>query len=374
MRATWVVIGLVVASGTFGYVKLRSSSSTGASDAAKAPSPGVGPSLRRETPPQNGPRPGENPPATPSPAPATGSEDARAAAILETAAGGARRDDVLARLRSEAWDAPAARRYAVEQGWAARREAERAEGAERIRLLDEARRLLSRGVRLPDQFDADGAPTKEHATLTAAIQEMNGIVMRYAPGLPGVTRPYEVAPGTSPVQVVSREKLFTGHNAILYWNKAGNLDPGRLRAGETILLPIEELTVRVDLERRWLMLFIGDWFVKEFRVGVGRAEKPTPKGVFKVGNKEENPDWWSAKGLVRAGHPENELGSVWIEILNEENPRSAGYGLHGTNKAETVGTRCSNGCVRLANAQASELFWWVRTASGGGKATTVYIE
>ena len=48
--------------------------------------------------------------------------------------------------------------------------------------------------------------------------------------------------GVRPVVIVSREKLPYGHNAILYWNHAGNLDPRRLRAGllDTAGVPLSD--------------------------------------------------------------------------------------------------------------------------------------
>ena len=79
-----------------------------------------------------------------------------------------------------------------------------------------------------------------------------------------------------------------------------------------------------------------------------------------MGKKQENPDWYpSGRGRVPAGDPKNELGSVWIHIHNEQHP--TGYGIHGTNHAETIGSACSEGCVRLVNEDASEVYWWVRT-------------
>ena len=130
----------------------------------------------------------------------------------------------------------------------------------------------------------------------------------------------------------------------------------------------------MHLAHRCLGLFIGDWFVKEFRVGIGKEDSPTPVGLFWVHSREKNPDWWKPGGKkIPFGHPDNELGSAWIAIVSDEWPVSAGYGLHGTNKPKTVGTACSNGCVRLTNGQATELYDWVRTGSAGGRATRVHI-
>jgi lipoprotein-anchoring transpeptidase ErfK/SrfK len=195
--------------------------------------------------------------------------------------------------------------------------------------------------------------------------------MRFGPGVEGVTERFAVPAGWAPLQIVSRQKLPYGHNALLYWNHAGNLDPTRLRAGDTLLLPKEELTLQVHVDYRLLGVFVGDWFVKEFKVGVGKAETPTPRGWFTVEPKHENPDWHSKDGVIRFGDPRNELGDAWIPIVNEENPRS--YGIHGTNRPDSVGSACSEGCVRLSNSDVKELFWWVRSANAGGPATRVWI-
>jgi lipoprotein-anchoring transpeptidase ErfK/SrfK len=130
--------------------------------------------------------------------------------------------------------------------------------------------------------------------------------------------------------------------------------------------------VHVEVDRRLLLLFLGDVYVKEFVVGVGKPETPTPRGEFRVGKKQENPDWYpQGRGRIAAGDPRNELGTVWIHIRNEEHPES--YGIHGTNRPETVGSACSEGCVRLTNEQAAEVYWWVRMATNGGEATRVLL-
>ena len=33
-----------------------------------------------------------------------------------------------------------------------------------------------------------------------------------------------------------------------------------------------------------------------------------------------------------------------------------GYGIHGTWKPESIGTQCSNGCIRMRNDDVNELF------------------
>lgn len=372
MRATWVVLGALLVGGGAAYWHLRwHSEPDGGAGAAGGAAPAVpsGRALEHNVPSQ--PSPAEEP-AAPDP------EEILAVRLLQTIAEAKQQGDAakqasaLQELQKDAWDAPSARRFAVQSGWAIEREAAKFEGAKRVQAVDRARRLLSRGVLLPEYFASTGLPTAERGKLTSAIQALNAQVMTYKPGLAGVTRPYVVPPGAAPVQVVSTEHLETGHNALLYWNKRGNLDPKRLVAGETLLLPLEELVVHVVVDRRLVVLFLGGVFVKEFRAGVGKPETPTPRGEFSVGKKQENPDWYpNGRGRVAAGDPKNELGSVWIHIFSEQHP--TGYGIHGTNHADTVGTACSEGCVRLVNEDAAEIYWWVRTASNGGKATRVLL-
>ena len=379
MRPTWIVIGLIVAVGVVAYVKLiqqgedtRADVELNRQEAATAPkaAPAVLPALMTEE---------ETSDAEAEALEAKAREILVRVGQAHEARDRARYDEALQSLRNEAWDAPSARRFAMKLGASQYGAARKAEGLDRVRRFDLARRDMSRGVWLPELFDEAGKPTPERERLLAAIQAANQEVMTYARrengGLAGVTRPYQVKSGLSPIQIVSREKLRYGPNALLYWNKGGNLDPTKLQAEEWLLLPEEELTLQVNLERKRLAIFLGDWLVKEFPVGVGLPESPTPRGTFTLGVKRQlNPDWDSPQlGRINYGDPRNELGDAWMGIRSDSVPESSGFGIHGTNKPDTVGSRCSKGCVRLRNAEAVELYRWVRSASAGGQATVIEI-
>ncbi len=370
MRFTHAVLALVAVCG--GLAWWASSGDTGASEPGSGAAP---PALQRPEGPQ-----APQPAAEPKESGAVDAADAAARPILDAIAKAQAAGDTKAlaaeeaRLRARAWDAPSARRYAAQMGATRLQAAASLTGLDAIRAKDEARRLLSRAVMLPEFFRSDGVPTPERTQLVSLIQQLNRQVMRYEPGLDAVTRPYEVQPGDAPILIVSRQQLRMGSNGILFWN-LGTLNAKALRAGTTILLPLEELTVQVDQARFRLALFIGDWFVKDFHAGVGRPESETPRGEFRVTDRQLNPPWTAPNGKVyQPGDPANELGAAWIRIVNDEFPHSAGYGLHGTRKPETLGQRSSNGCVRLANEEAVELYDWVRREdSNGGPATRVLI-
>ena len=399
MRPTWIVLGLVVGLGAVGYVKLRERKGGTAPDGAPLSRPAA--DLVAKSP-EPAPVPA-GPKPTPANAAGAPSElDAKALAAqqgpdlaAEAAAALLRRDasalraanDVAGaealekRLDAEHAETLEASRAALERGLRDARVAlkDARPLPERLPFADRARHDLSRAVLLPELFDGSGRPTEERSHLLTAIYRLNSMVMTARPPVAGVTTEYEVKPGEAPVQIVSRQRLPYGSNVILFWNRGGDLDPLRLVAGERILLPVETLEVRVSRARHLLGLYLGGALVKEFDVGVGKPESPTPTGVFDVTDKYRNPTWdvppeiWKA-GMPRRihyGDPRNELGDAWIPIKSAEHPK--GYGIHGTVRPETVGSDCSNGCVRLRNEHAVELMDWVRTASAGGTATKVII-
>jgi len=313
MRLTWLVLGIVVAAGAVAFIN-TGDDPVALPEAASSPDD---PTARR--PALNRP---SGSPAPPSPAQAKSEQHARA--ILEgmaraRAEGNAAKEAALAeRLRKEAWSAPSARRWAAVRGQRLLVQAGESRSREAIQKKDRARRLLSRVLYLPEMFKASGASTDERTAIIRTIQKVNRQVMRHGTGIEGVTSKFVVPGGITPVQIVSRKKLPMGSNALLYWNQGRNLDPTRLREGQTILLPTEALSLHVHLGLRRMGIFIGDWFVKEFRVGIGKADTPTPLGTFKVHSRARNPDWHPAgRKPIPYGDPRNELGSAWIAIVNE---------------------------------------------------------
>ncbi len=385
MRPTWVVLGVVVGLGAVAYVKLRSKAEDTAplARAAGTDAPAGGQVGKPAQPAPGSPGP-VSPAPSPSPAPASGpapaagsASEARAASLrAEIAAKLAAHDAAGAAtlektLDTELAETDEARRHAFARGWRAWGAIEGRDVTD-VAVLDRPRRDLSRGLFLPEMFEpSTGKPSEVRARAIAAIQQMNTRVMTWRAGVVGVTTPYKVARGDRPVQIVTQKKLPFGHNAILFWNHGGNLDPSRLRADETLLLPLEPVTLQVDRARHRMAVLLGGVFVKEFLVGVGKPSSPTYPGAYEVGAKHQNPDWWSPSGKIPYGDPRNELGEAWIPIANAEHP--TGYGIHGTNKPDTVGTDCSEGCVRLRNEDVKEVFWWVRTGSAGGVPTKVLI-
>jgi hypothetical protein len=130
-----------------------------------------------------------------------------------------------------------------------------------------------------------------------------------------------------------------------------------LRAGRKIKVPRGTWTIFVDksLFRLWVC-YEGAPF-KGYAITTGAEGKPTPAARYTVGTKNPKPAWWppadmKIKGPVPYGDPQNPLGEWWIALDHDFHH---GIGIHGTNDPGAIGTRASNGCVRMLNEEVSEV-------------------
>ncbi len=109
-----------------------------------------------------------------------------------------------------------------------------------------------------------------------------------------------------------------------------------------------------------LQLFNGTRRIRTFRVATGRAQYPTPTGLWRIVDMQRNP-WWRpptsdwAKGLkpIPPG-PGNPLGTRWMGLS------APGVGIHGTPDASSIGYSASHGCIRMFIPDATWLFDNVR--------------
>ena len=88
-----------------------------------------------------------------------------------------------------------------------------------------------------------------------------------------------------------------------------------------------------------------------YPLGLGKTYTPTPVGYFKIQTKEINPPWIDPADpeyIVSSG-PSNPLGYRWMQLRGN-------YGIHGTNRPESIGGYVSNGCVRMLEADVEKLF------------------
>ena len=97
-----------------------------------------------------------------------------------------------------------------------------------------------------------------------------------------------------------------------------------------------ELYIRIVLSLRRLLLFEDDNLVANYPVAIGKPTTPTPAGEFMIIDKLLNP------GGV--------FGTRWMAFTERR------HGIHGTNQPDSISNAVSNGCVRMFNENAEELF------------------
>lgn len=106
----------------------------------------------------------------------------------------------------------------------------------------------------------------------------------------------------------------------------------------------------VNLPSRTLELYSGETFVKEYPIAIGKTSTPTPLGKFSIIDMEINPVWIPPRqGYIVESGPDNPLGYRWMGFLPL-------YGIHGTNAPWSIGMAVSNGCIRMREEDAEELF------------------
>jgi lipoprotein-anchoring transpeptidase ErfK/SrfK len=138
----------------------------------------------------------------------------------------------------------------------------------------------------------------------------------------------------------------------------GMTPDGLLRAGQQLkVLPSKTRIVAWKSGFR-LALFIDDYYVKEYPIGIGK-EGRTPVGEFTVDSMLVEPRWYSPEGkVIEYGEEGHLLGDRWIGFADE--PGAAGLGIHGTTEDSSIGTKCSNGCIRMTNQDVTELYDFVQ--------------
>ena len=107
----------------------------------------------------------------------------------------------------------------------------------------------------------------------------------------------------------------------------------------------------INSASRLMLFYDGDKKVAVYHLGLGKVETPTPTGYYKITSKEINPPWIDPDDPeyeVPSG-PDNPLGYRWMQF-------SGNYGIHGTNRPESIGGYVSNGCIRMNERDVEELF------------------
>jgi lipoprotein-anchoring transpeptidase ErfK/SrfK len=124
-------------------------------------------------------------------------------------------------------------------------------------------------------------------------------------------------------------------------------------------------TIVVNTYQRFLYAVEEDGWATRYGIAVGE-EGLTLKGKATIGRKEEWPSWKPTESMIQRkprlaqyvngvpGGPNNPLGARALYLYRDG--RDTLFRLHGTNEPWLIGQAVSNGCIRLTNEDAVDLY------------------
>ena len=96
--------------------------------------------------------------------------------------------------------------------------------------------------------------------------------------------------------------------------------------------------IHVDVEQKRLTLFQGNELLNSWTIATGAWDTPTPVGVFTITHRFSG---------EMCG-----FGTCFLGL----NVPWGNYGIHGTNKPESIGSNASHGCIRMKVEDAETLY------------------
>jgi lipoprotein-anchoring transpeptidase ErfK/SrfK len=148
--------------------------------------------------------------------------------------------------------------------------------------------------------------------------------------------------------------------------KRSSIDPKYMPQDVRFRTKYRKGTIVVDANNRYLYLIQGFGRARRYGVGVGRAALAW-SGTATIKRKAEWPRWTPTQNMIKrephkykkyakgvAGGPNNPLGARALYLYKGN--RDTYYRIHGTNQPWTIGTAASNGCIRMVNDHAIDLY------------------
>ncbi len=133
------------------------------------------------------------------------------------------------------------------------------------------------------------------------------------------------------------------------------VDPKNLKVGMTLKIVPGRLFILVDQQRMTLSWYLDGKFIKRYRCATGAAGSETPVGHYEVFKMDVEPNWTDPKTgkVYKYGEPGHAIGSRWLALRGGS---KSGLGIHGTIDPDSIGSKASNGCIRLLNQDVEELY------------------
>jgi L,D-transpeptidase ErfK/SrfK len=120
-----------------------------------------------------------------------------------------------------------------------------------------------------------------------------------------------------------------------------------------------EVEVVINIPAFTLYLYDQGVPVKSYPIAIGTEFNPSVLAETTIINKVADPTYYppnaAARGLepIPPG-PDNPVGTRWLGL------GLSGYGIHGTNNPQSIGSAASSGCIRMHNHDVEELTELVR--------------
>lgn len=190
--------------------------------------------------------------------------------------------------------------------------------------------------------------------------------IRYDNEPTGLITIHQVQPGDKPEKIAKPYGISTEFLNILRGREPNN---GSLQEGEAF--KVVKLTGRDKLPEEEqgfflhacksmyrLDVFVGGVFIKRYPIGIGAPTTPTPVGRARIDKRTAEASWTHpiSKTIIQWNDPDNLLGRYWIR-LDPTQLKKDGIGIHGyTGKDAAVEVQASNGCLRMLNHDAEQLY------------------
>lgn len=175
---------------------------------------------------------------------------------------------------------------------------------------------------------------------------------------------HTIAPGEGPEAVA---KKYGISRELVNRFRGKDVNDSKTRVGDAVKVvrlvgqtdPVKRgFQIHIDKSQFTLDLYIGGMFARRYACSHGAAQSPTPTGITFVTNRVWHPDWTHpiSHKVIRYGEVDHLLGPIWLPFDGKTLGKS-GIGIHGyTGTDAKMGVMASNGCIRLENQNAEELY------------------
>jgi lipoprotein-anchoring transpeptidase ErfK/SrfK len=119
-------------------------------------------------------------------------------------------------------------------------------------------------------------------------------------------------------------------------------------------------TIVIRTSQRRLYLMLGNGEAKSYPIGVGRRGMQW-SGRVEIDGKYVKPGWSPPSSIkssnprlpdmIPGGSPRNPMGAAALTLSG-----GGQYAIHGTNQPNLIGGFVSHGCIRMYNADVTDLY------------------